>query len=336
MPVACPLCRSEKLVTLFKVNADQSAAHFVDPDHERERNRQLAEATTRLWGREQARVAECDACGFGFADPFVAGDTTFYELALGPSGYLADKWDFRVTIDALERNGIKGGRILEVGAGDGHFLDRVSPSLFAPEDVTAIEYNSAAKAKLMKAGYHVETVALAQLASRGSRFSAVFLFQVLEHLDHAHENFGALSQLVEPGGSLFLSVPNPAYIRFNELNGSLLDMPPSHVGRWSIGNLSQMADRYGFDVSDSSTQPFSYSDYIKQDLVYSFTRRAQRGNRLAKFLLAKRKSKLGRVGAAAGVAAFGPLRVPVWIKAGRRSQRPGGSIWVHLTRRAGS
>ena len=39
--------------------------------------------------------------------------------------------------------------------------------------------------------------------------------------------------LLSKNGEILIAVPNEEIIKFNELNGALLDMPPNHIGRWS-------------------------------------------------------------------------------------------------------
>jgi SAM-dependent methyltransferase len=323
----CPVCGSPNIAVFGQVQSDEAAQHFVLRESEGERHEALRLCIERLWEGDRATWRACGTCGFRFIDPFVAGDEEFYQLAFGGSGYPADKWEFSQTLEVL-KNQPPGGNALEIGAGAGHFLKLVSPGHYPATQVTALEYNASTRGILQDAGYRVLDRDFRDLARDGEKFDAVFMFQVLEHLDQPQETFAALFQLLREGGELFLAVPNPRSIEFNEQNNSLSDMPPNHIARWSAESIRRMADGHGFTVVDLRAEPFSLSRFIRQDLVYSYGKRAQCCGTLANRLFESRKTPLGRVVNAAAVLAHAPFRLGVWARA--RHMSSGGSLWAHL------
>ena len=332
MAAACPLCTCPEHTRLFRISADQSAQCWAPREQEPDRHRRLSAHIARLWGRDFADSLECNSCGFGFSDPYVAGDGEFYELAFGASGYPRDKGEFRETLRVLEAEPLAAPNVLEVGAGDGHFLNQISPRLVPPSDVLALEYNVHSLEKLRKRGYRAEATEVADLVARGERFGAIFMFQVLEHRAEPHELFAAFAELLAPRGRLFFAVPNDTKARFGADDDEFIDPPPSHVCRWQPGNFGAMAERYGFELRESLIEPFSLGDFVRNDLVCSYMRRSQEPRTLANALYSHRKSTLGRVANASAVALYAPRQVPTWIRAWRNRRDLGMSLWVHLVR----
>ena len=180
-----------------------------------------------------------------------------------------------------------GGRVVST-AGDGHFLNQISPRLVPPSDVLALEYNVHSLEKLRKRGYRAEATEVADLVARGERFGAIFMFQVLEHRAEPHELFAAFAELLAPRGRLFFAVPNDTKARFGADDDEFIDPPPSHVCRWQPGNFGAMAERYGFELRESLIEPFSLGDFVRNDLVCSYMRRSQEPRTLANALYSHR------------------------------------------------
>lgn len=90
--IACPPCGSERSSVEFSVLAYEVALHFVL----RQGNPQCHDALVRhielLWGGKSCEMRICEDCEFGFASPYVAVGSTFYNLAYERVGYLVEKW----------------------------------------------------------------------------------------------------------------------------------------------------------------------------------------------------------------------------------------------------
>lgn len=330
MATTCPLCASTATHVVHRFSPAEAAQHFVIAEHEPQRHGALADEIARLWNGGDGENRLCDACGFGFAEPFVAGSPRFYELAFGASGYLRDKWEFRRTIEALVDFDFAGGSVLEIGAGYGYFLDRFDADKVPPARRHALEYNAAACRILSDKGYETETADLADLRARGRRYRAVFMFQVLEHRDKIDETFGAIRGLLDDDGRAYFAVPNVDRVRFNEANDSLHDMPPNHIGRWTEESFRRVAARHGFAVTAVAKEPFDARDFVRMDLIYSFMRRAQQPGTLANRLYPRRKQPLARLAVAMAIAAGAVSRLPLWLRTWRKTPALGTSLWVEL------
>lgn len=250
----CPACRGVVERELLSISVSQAADHLVPPRRSPARHQALSAALSALWADTNARVLECERCGFGFAWPFIAGDAAIYNLVGGGhQHYPGDRYEFGVTVRALSRRGSRC-RMLELGAGAGAFLSRAIAAGVAG-DITALEYDDSAIRRL-RALPRTTVVAtdVQQFArTRPGPFDAICLFQVLEHLDRLDEVFAALRSLIASDGEVFIAVPNHERLAVQERLTSFLDMPPIHIGRWTKDALTAIAVRHDLEVLEHRT-----------------------------------------------------------------------------------
>lgn len=327
----CPVCKSEQTDILYEVTSEEAAQHFVLREGDSERHGKLTAHIERLWHGSVCVVRRCLQCQFGFADPYVGGDATFYQLAYPRAFYPSERWEYDRTIETLERDGFQGQRVLEVGAGFGLFLDKIANKQVPRSGVTALEFSDKAIEVLREKGYQVlhEDIRSVDLEPG---FDAVFLFQVVEHMDGLDSLFSRLAELVRMGGRIFISVPNTRKVDFQESSGSLLDMPPNHIGRWSRSAFPIIAAAHHLEVNTIDVQPFTIASFIKEDIAFSYLRKTQESGTLLNWSRAQRGTKGGKLLGAAFAVASAPLRAPVWWRAAAAGREIGGSFWVDFIR----
>jgi SAM-dependent methyltransferase len=320
MAISCPACHSETSDIEMTVTAGQAAQHFVLREADPARNAELRGHIAAMWNGDSADLRHCQACGFGFAWPFIGGDEQFYSLAFGVSGYPRYRWEFDRTLRAIA--GRSYANALEVGAGRGAFLERLSPAFVPSSGVLALEYNADARDELAGRGYRVAGADFRSLET-DEKFDLICSFQVLEHLDSPDEAFGAIARLLAPRGRAFVSVPNNQRTAWSHRHGGLIDMPPNHIGRWTTAAFRTVAERHRLRVVDSEVAPNAAREFIAADLINSFLRRAQRGGTVANRLAARsRRAKQ------AGAMLYAPLRLPRSLAGVSRAG--GVSLWVEL------
>ncbi|MEA2449867.1 MAG: hypothetical protein QOG63_1799 [Thermoleophilaceae bacterium] len=250
---ACPVCGSEDVTPHLSVTVAEAARQFASGA--RASAGELEPILRDTWGRDDAAVYLCGACELGFAVPQAAGTAEFYSRVYGGEPeYPSDRWEFRRTLAALED--LAGGRLLEIGAGSGRFL--VQARATGRWDCAAVEYGAGAVAALERLGFETRSASLEELAGDPPWQAAqqvVCLFQTLEHLAHPHAVFDQLTRMLAPGGHLFVSVPNGAYIGLQEALTGILDLPPNHVTRWSERALAAMAGAHGLRVVALEREP---------------------------------------------------------------------------------
>ena len=108
----------------------------------------------------------------------------------------------------------------------------------------------AARAERIPAGvYDAVTVGdLATLAASGTRFDALVMGELIEHVPYrALEDFvAAAAQVLSPGGRLLLTTPNPHYLFLRWRGGSV--MGGAHVSVHCAAALSEFFDHQSFRV----------------------------------------------------------------------------------------
>jgi 2-polyprenyl-3-methyl-5-hydroxy-6-metoxy-1,4-benzoquinol methylase len=321
--VRCPACGHLNGCSLHRHTAAAAAQHFVPRQRDSRRHADLVAHLRELWGRDFVEVHVCPSCTFGYAVPWVGGDARFYELAhAGDPHYPADRWEFGRTIRVLERPAFKRRlRVLEVGAGDGAFLDDLRR--LGPHEMLAADYDAGAVRGLREKGYEAIVGSLADI-STGS-FDVVCLFQTLEHMADLDAVFENLHRLLAPDGSVFLSVPNGEATDFQEHVTGYWDMPPNHVGRWNPTALARASERHGFSAVAVETEPLRARQVAWQLAVYSVNGRSYTpgtlDNRINAIASRPARGLVKRVLAAA--------RLPPLL-AMRRRFRP-LTCWAHLT-----
>ncbi len=273
----CPICFSTDHDVVWSTTSAAAAQHFVLEEQSPQRHHDLRSAIERLWQSTTAEVKECLGCSFVFSDPFISGDKDFYDLAFQRTGYPRWKWEFQRTLDRLEQIDRTRLHILEVGAGDGAFLSRVAERLGPGATITCTEYSDYGHRRLKQLGFDSSQKDIRTLMSpeHCGRFDVLALFQVLQSMDRLDELFSTLKRVLAADGSIFIAVTNRKKIDFNEKNGALLDMPPTHIGRWSRRSFEIIAARHGLCVAEHEIEPLSRKDAAIQLASYRTRRRSQ-------------------------------------------------------------
>ncbi|CAN1535012.1 SmtA SAM-dependent methyltransferases [Methylophilaceae bacterium] len=197
----------------------------------------------------------CVTCRLEYYDPSFFGDAGFYEkISKHPWYYEQDKWEFDVAADAISHFG--HGNLLEIGCGNGYFLEKVS---LLGLDVEGVDINRDAVATCKAKGLNVDAINIFEIKKS---YDTVVLFQVLEHMENAKEIFEFLTtKLIRSGGHLIIAVPNPdGYLK--EMGVNLLDMPPHHNSCWGLSTFEYLNSQFGLQLLDYQKEPIRYVHYL--------------------------------------------------------------------------
>jgi SAM-dependent methyltransferase len=210
-------------------------------------------------------VLECPGCSVQFSDPMRAADASWYagegdySSALGPAaaGTLRHVYGDRLAPEARPADWLgpnhlaflaqlpgRGGRLLDVGCGEGTFL-RFAARHY---DVCGIDLDERSVARAAETlGDRVARLTLEDLAGSEPEqaFDVATMFEVLEHVEDPVGALATVHRLLRPGGRLVLSVPNRLRPGGDD---DPVDWPPNHLTRWTDAAVGRALGRTGFRV----------------------------------------------------------------------------------------
>jgi SAM-dependent methyltransferase len=158
--------------------------------------------------------------------------------------------------------------LLEIGCGEGFFLDKIS-SLGI--DVEGVDINAKAVREANSKGLNVQSLDVFNI---NKTYDMVVMFQVLEHMENPSNLLKYItSRLLRPEGYLLIAVPNPeGYLK--ELDSNLLDMPPHHNSCWSLDCFKHLTNLFGLSLIEYQKEPLRLVHYngLIQHLIRSNSR----------------------------------------------------------------
>jgi len=224
-----------------------------------------------VWTMKQCPV---DTCGLIWLDPFPLTEdislayTSYYThdsvssgWAVRMRGLLFNCYRFahslpgRVTGLHQERTDIAHmylkdltpGRLLDVGCGDGLFLNRMRQRGWK---VDGCDFDPAAlKSARTKYGLELRLGDVKSIALPSGSLDAITLYHVVEHVPDPIEVFAECWRLLTPGGRLVMATPNSlsdGHARFKACWRGL--EPPRHLHLFSPHTLAECARRTQFEV----------------------------------------------------------------------------------------
>jgi SAM-dependent methyltransferase len=203
----------------------------------------------------------CPECDVIFADPMDPAGAGFYEDPGGHGcGCLEEIYRERKFVrkgwDSLSQNGrlvlkrgpAPGGRLLDIGCGEGLFLHYARRRY----RVTGIDIDrdAVATARQMYGVDRVYPMSLKEFNRifGNQRFDVITMFDVLEHLDDPMGHLTIVKDLLTPEGVLVISLPNRDRKSFSADMMAIADYPPNHMTRWNAAALRNFITHLGFEV----------------------------------------------------------------------------------------
>jgi 2-polyprenyl-3-methyl-5-hydroxy-6-metoxy-1,4-benzoquinol methylase/uncharacterized CHY-type Zn-finger protein len=218
------------------------------------------------WSGIEFTLYSCLMCGAGFWCPRIIPEKDYYEQkaeSISKPTLVRHTIGNRVLaanhLMFLTRHPLGSGSLLDIGCGDGHFLEEAGKRGF---QVAGVDFDSKALAVARGRGldnlYHETLNEFAsRVISEGARFDTVTLFEVLEHQPEPIAFMDTVKQLVRPGGIVSGSVPNRDRLGFEM--AQVLDQPPYHFTRWSAKVLRHFLERIG--LKDIFIGDVGHGDY---------------------------------------------------------------------------
>ncbi len=175
--------------------------------------------------------------------------------------------------------GKQTGKILDVGCGTGAFLHTMKQGGW---QCTGIEPDDAARIKAAEL-YGVQPLAAEELFTLPENtFDAITLWHVLEHVHELEKYAVQLRELLAPGGTLFIAVPN--YTSYDAVYykkyWAAYDVP-RHLYHFSPASMKLLAENHGLVIQNVKPMWFD-SFYVS---ILSEKYKTGRGNMLRAFYI---------------------------------------------------
>jgi SAM-dependent methyltransferase len=221
----------------------------------------------KIWYDGELKLYECRSCGFVALYPgpgWFCGVTDYedrYSLESVPNGHFMYPQRTRALQDITDRvdRVEHGGRLLDVGCGDGHFLSLCAKKGFdchgvEPSKSLAVYARQMAGVPVIQDDYR------GALFDEGC-FDIVSLVQVLEHIPQPRVIIDAAYHHLRPGGLLVVEVPSiqsPHFVFYRLSRLKRFVAPPngvipSHWGYYSPKTLVTLVTSSGFAVDSITT-----------------------------------------------------------------------------------
>lgn len=159
--------------------------------------------------RYEPDICQCHACGVYFRNPRPDQGIVLSSYNEGATfrqwqhelGIRAHLWKKRCSLISAHRT---SGSLLDIGTGDGYFLDFVKTSF----DVEATEISESGIAFARMRGHSVHHGTIFDAEFDAKKYDVVSMWHVLEHVPMPGRVLERAKSLLKPDGFLFIAVPN--------------------------------------------------------------------------------------------------------------------------------
>mgnify|MGYP003583477135 FL=1 len=212
--------------------------------------------------QEQFSIVECQQCTLRFtqdvpkqshigvyyqSDNYISHSDT-NEGLISKLYKAVRKITLKTKLNIVETNvsSKSGHAILDIGSGTGAFLNTMKQ---ADWSVVGLEPDAGARANALKL-YNLTAQAPEQLFLLPSNtFDAITMWHVLEHVEQLQEYIAQCYELLTPGGTLFIAVPNytSSDARKYQSYWAAYDVP-RHLYHFSPNAIKTLVEKHGFYV----------------------------------------------------------------------------------------
>lgn len=290
---ACPVCGSFENNFLYNLSVEEVIEEIIQYK-DTKREQLLRRIIANLWGQNHASFYQCKKCKYGYAKPYISGNGEFYtQLYYHNFSYPKDKWEFDVTLSSiLSKPRFEEFNVLEIGAGNGAFLEKICNNGLKKEQIYSSEYSEPACKEIIAKGFQSSDLPFGEFVKHfpNLKFDVICMFQVLEHMDNIDELFTFLNEISHKGTFLYIAVPNALLRELLDKHGLHYDKAPTHVGKLPIDTFRFLSQKFDWEINKYAYQPAKYLTKFRKFLFerYFKNKKAKRieeiNNTLLKYL----------------------------------------------------
>ncbi len=205
----------------------------------------------------EIRILKCLDTQYMFYYPFeTEGDEKYYEsMGVFDWYYNPSRWEHKKTLEIIKEK----DNVLEVGAGSGFFLNELKKK---NKTITGLELNGKAIEEAKTLGIDLKNELIQEHAKTNeNKYDIVCSFQVLEHISQPFEFIDAQLKCLKSKGKMIVGVPNnDSFIKDNILQSKVLNMPPHHMGLWTLASLKSLENIFNITLKEVYYEPLTESN----------------------------------------------------------------------------
>jgi 2-polyprenyl-3-methyl-5-hydroxy-6-metoxy-1,4-benzoquinol methylase len=154
-----------------------------------------------------------------------------------------------------------GGTVLDVGCGNGEFLDQATRAGWR---ALGIDPDQQAVASCRRSGHDASVGTIETVDLQPGSLDAVTFAHVIEHLHHPNRALARTRELLRPGGLMWLATPNLSSTGHAQFGSEWLGLdPPRHLVVFTRPALERAVTQAGFEIVARPTASFTAAIYEK-------------------------------------------------------------------------
>lgn len=218
------------------------------------------------WAKGTLHVVRCTDCGMCFANPVEGhyADGAFYNQVAGSYQLSTEKVqsDFAPVRFARERRTFHrychSGSVLDVGCSTGGFLASLETHYPGDYELLGTDVAEQSLDHAERQRIPICRGSFLDADFGGKRFAAITFWAVLEHLAEPQSFLRKAATLLEPGGHVFVLVPNMKSLAVRTLGPRYRYIMPEHLNYFTPASLIRLVARApDLEVVELSTSHFN-------------------------------------------------------------------------------
>jgi SAM-dependent methyltransferase len=255
----CAICGTESNATeLYPANFDLQAFNPI------------VFSARRLPDRIHYRVAKCNTCGLVRSDPISDPEVLAQLYAQSTFDYDDEVANLKLIygyyLNKLTDYGVKKGALLEIGCGNGFFLEEALAQGYAT--VRGVEPSVVAVAKASKQVYpYIICNIMRPLLFEQEQFDVICMFQVFDHIPDPGSLLAECLRILKPGGLMLCLNHNMDAVSARILKNHSPIIDIEHTYLYSQTTMPRLFVKHGFQVKQVGPAYNSYTLYYLVRLV---------------------------------------------------------------------